>query len=145
MNLNPSYGRPLDDIDVRVEETEASLDADRRVEFATFTEGEYVESILVDRNRAREIYRNLGALLGEFRKAEPAAHKPSTTREVPVCPHCGSDNVVADAAARWYAEGQIWEVSNVFDKGHGCDDCGAGEIAFDWISEEEHKERTSAP
>ena len=52
---------------------------------------------------------------------------------VPVCPKCGSDNVAADAAARWNTENQEWEVSNIFDKGHGCDDCGAEDIEFAWI------------
>jgi hypothetical protein len=50
----------------------------------------------------------------------------------PVCPQCGSDNVAADAAARWSPQHQTWEVSNVFDKGHGCDDCGAEDIEFVW-------------
>lgn len=51
----------------------------------------------------------------------------------PVCPRCGSDNVVADAAARWDTETHAWDVSNVFDKGHGCDDCGAADIEFKWV------------
>jgi transcription elongation factor Elf1 len=53
--------------------------------------------------------------------------------QIPVCPRCGSDNVAADAAARWNSEQQEWEVSNVFDKGHGCDDCGAEDIEFVWV------------
>jgi hypothetical protein len=53
----------------------------------------------------------------------------------PVCPHCGSDNVVADAAARWNPQHQEWEVSNIFDKGHTCDDCGAGDIEFAWVED----------
>lgn len=40
-----------------------------------------------------------------------------------VCPHCGSDNIAKDAAARWYVESQQWEVTNVFDSGN-CDNCG---------------------
>ena len=59
----------------------------------------------------------------------------------PTCPKCGSDNVVADAAARWNpnelegdpGESEGWEISNVFDNGHGCDDCGAEDIEFVWI------------
>ena len=53
----------------------------------------------------------------------------------PVCPKCGSDNVVADAAARWSTKTEEWEVSNIFDKGHGCDDCGAENIEFAWVDE----------
>jgi hypothetical protein len=52
----------------------------------------------------------------------------------PTCPKCGSDNVVADAAARWNPDAsEGWEISNVFDNGHGCDDCGAEDIEFVWI------------
>jgi hypothetical protein len=54
-------------------------------------------------------------------------------KQIPVCPRCGSDNVSADAAARWTPEKQEWEVSAIFDKGHSCDDCGAGEVEFDWV------------
>jgi hypothetical protein len=53
-----------------------------------------------------------------------------------VCPRCGSDNVAADAAARWNRERQEWEVSNVFDNGHGCDDCGAEYFEFAWVDDQ---------
>jgi hypothetical protein len=59
--------RALDDIDVREEETSASGTPELRIEFATFTEGEYIESILINRVRAKEIHVDLGKLLG----AEP--------------------------------------------------------------------------
>jgi hypothetical protein len=64
MNNNSLHSRVLDDIDVREEETDAGIVAGGRIEFATFTEGEYVESILIDRNRAMTIFRDLGKLLG---------------------------------------------------------------------------------
>ncbi len=57
-------------------------------------------------------------------------------KRIPVCPRCGSDNVAADAAARWNREWQEWEVSNVFDKGHGCEDCGAEDIEFGWVDDQ---------
>jgi VIT1/CCC1 family predicted Fe2+/Mn2+ transporter len=56
--------RSLDDIDVREEESEEGVAHGGRIEVATFTEGEYVESILIDRARATEVYRNLGKILG---------------------------------------------------------------------------------
>ena len=40
-----------------------------------------------------------------------------------VCGSCGSMNIVADAHAIWNVDTQEWEVNNVFDKGHYCDDC----------------------
>lgn len=144
MNYHLSDNRPLDDVDVRVEETEASNATDRRIEVATFAEGEYVESILISRSRAAEIYKALGRILACARNPDRVDDVPNADREVPICPRCGSDSVVADAAARWNTEDQVWEVSNVFDKGHGCDDCGAEDIAFDWISEKEHIERAAA-
>jgi predicted RNA-binding protein YlqC (UPF0109 family) len=58
------HNRALDDIDVREEETDAGIVAGGRIEFVTFTEGEYVESILIDRIRAEAIYRDLGRILG---------------------------------------------------------------------------------
>lgn len=58
------HSRVLDDIDVREEETDEGIVAAGRIEFSTFVEGEYVESILIDRNRAMKIYRDLGKLLG---------------------------------------------------------------------------------
>ena len=57
-------------------------------------------------------------------------------KTIPVCPRCGSDNVAADAAVRWNRERQEWEVSNVFDKGHGCDDCGAENVEFAWVEDQ---------
>jgi hypothetical protein len=58
-----SNRRSLDDIDVRQEESDLDRVAERRIEFATFTEGEYVESILIRRDRAIEILRELGEIL----------------------------------------------------------------------------------
>lgn len=40
------------------------------------------------------------------------------------CSHCGSQNVTADALARWDVERQQWEASAILDNGN-CDDCGA--------------------
>ena len=65
MISNSNHVRPLDDIDVRDEESDAKCVAGGRIELATFVEGEYVESILISRARAAQIYRNLGKLLGE--------------------------------------------------------------------------------
>lgn len=48
---------------------------------------------------------------------------PENKIQYPACDRCGSPNVSADAAARWNHELQDWEVTNVFDKGHHCDDC----------------------
>jgi hypothetical protein len=62
-------------------------------------------------------------------------NKATNAKTIPVCPRCGSDNVAADAAARWNREQQEWEVSNVFDKGHGCNDCGTENIEFAWIED----------
>src|SRR5688572_19376163 len=63
MIKNASRNRPLDDIDVREEETEGAVRSEGRIEFATLMEGEYVESIVVDRVRATEIY--LQRILGK--------------------------------------------------------------------------------
>jgi hypothetical protein len=56
--------RAHDDVDVREEETDAGIIAGGRIEWGVFAEGEYVESILIDRARAMVIYRDLGKALG---------------------------------------------------------------------------------
>jgi predicted RNA-binding Zn-ribbon protein involved in translation (DUF1610 family) len=61
---------------------------------------------------------------------------------VPACPKCGSDNIVVDAAARWTIESQEWEVANIFDKVHGCDDCGAEDIELAWVEVKSQETRS---
>lgn len=39
------------------------------------------------------------------------------------CRECGSENIVADAFARWNVETQAWELSSLFDA-TCCEDCG---------------------
>ena len=60
-------------------------------------------------------------------------------KEYPACDRCGSPNVSADAAARWDHEKQDWTITNVFDKGHSCDDCG-GECKIEWVEGDPPKE-----
>ena len=66
-------------------------------------------------------------------------------KKTPVCPRCSSDNVAADAAARWNPEQQEWEVSKIFDQGHGCDDCGAQDIEFAWLDDQALGARVEHP
>lgn len=40
-----------------------------------------------------------------------------------VCSHCGGEDVLADAYAVWNYDLQEWELNNVFDKGHHCNEC----------------------
>lgn len=42
-----------------------------------------------------------------------------------VCKRCGSEDVAVDCAARWNKTAQAWEITTIFDKGAGCDACGA--------------------
>jgi len=80
--MNTEY-RPLDDIDVREEEVEAGAAGEGRLEFETFAEGEYVESISISRARALEIYRDLGEILGfaTIGQADLRANQPISDRE----------------------------------------------------------------
>lgn len=65
-------------------------------------------------------------------QAKGIAGSPSdTNNQYPVCSRCGSPNVSANAAACWNHEKQDWTVTNVFDKGHSCDDCG-DECKIEW-------------
>lgn len=40
-----------------------------------------------------------------------------------LCPACGSESIVSDAAARWCVETQQWGLSSTMDVTI-CDDCG---------------------
>ncbi|MBB4200584.1 hypothetical protein CCR94_18185 [Rhodoblastus sphagnicola] len=53
-------------------------------------------------------------------------------QKTPICPHCGSHDIVFDAAARWSDEKQEWELSSTHDN-TTCDDCGSEFDAPDWI------------
>lgn len=56
----------------------------------------------------------------------------SSPKTKPVCAECGSDEVSADAYARWCVETQQWEVSQTFDKGAVCENC-SGECSLEWV------------
>lgn len=49
----------------------------------------------------------------------------------PVCRYCGSDDVYADATARWDIDTQDWAVMDVHESGL-CGDCGEQNKFFDW-------------
>lgn len=49
---------------------------------------------------------------------------PAGARAKPVCAHCGSDQLVRDAAVRWDVDAQDWMVSGIYDC-TTCDICGA--------------------
>lgn len=53
--------------------------------------------------------------------AEDAARRKM---QAPVCMHCGSKHVAADAVAMWSTERQDWVVCALCDEGHSCVDCG---------------------
>lgn len=40
-----------------------------------------------------------------------------------VCDECGSENVMADAYAKWDTEDQEWHLVEAFAKGSYCNDC----------------------
>jgi hypothetical protein len=51
--------------------------------------------------------------------------------QIPVCSHCRSESIKADACAVWDPETQQWELSETFDKGACCQECD-GETRIDW-------------
>ena len=55
----------------------------------------------------------------------------SAERTKPVCAHCGSADVRADAYAAWNVDSQAWEITTTFDN-HDCEDCG-GECSLNWV------------
>ncbi len=64
----------------------------------------------------------------------------SSQKEYPTCDRCGSLNVSADAAARWDHEKQDWTVTNVFDKGHSCDNSD-DESKIEWTDGDPPEEK----
>ena len=52
--------------------------------------------------------------------------------EKPICPYCGSDDVVANASASWDKAKQKWICEDIYDKGHSCLNCDS-DISFDWV------------
>jgi hypothetical protein len=51
----------------------------------------------------------------------------------PVCPCCGRDDIVRDAAARWDARNQHRSISGTFDD-ETCERCGAeGDDLAEWV------------
>ncbi|HQS70008.1 MAG: hypothetical protein B7Y36_08305 [Novosphingobium sp. 28-62-57] len=57
------------------------------------------------------------------------------TKPVPTCPHCGSQNIVKDAAARWNPVTCDWELSGVHDY-ETCEDCEASGNFMTSVDEE---------
>jgi hypothetical protein len=56
--------------------------------------------------------------------ADISAPSPAAGEKIAyVCPECGSHEVCSDAAARWDAERQAWELAGVHDNST-CQECG---------------------
>jgi len=52
-------------------------------------------------------------------------------KQKPFCPHCGSDNVISDAAAVWDVHTQSWRFVCSY-KGKTCADCGECDLILRW-------------
>lgn len=80
-------------------------------------------------------------------QTEPVLGSPSETSQTNqknpkvnlVCRSCGSDNIVADAYARWDIQTQDWDLSSVLDN-KICEDCGYEKDYCDEIPVEEEDE-----
>jgi RNA polymerase subunit RPABC4/transcription elongation factor Spt4 len=55
------------------------------------------------------------------------------SRTKPICPHCGSDELCVDAAARWDHRRQEWVVTSEFLDQNHCDGCGEDDVKIEWI------------
>ncbi len=64
-----------------------------------------------------------------LKESYPMSENPKNT--IPQCSSCGSENVLFDAYVAWDETTQTYEIVNVFDKGHYCQDCD-GECSIDW-------------
>ncbi len=64
--------------------------------------------------------------------------KPENKLQKPTCTNCGSDNVTADASARWDPIKQRYELSSEYGR-HDCQDCGHSSFHPDWKPLEAHE------
>jgi predicted RNA-binding Zn-ribbon protein involved in translation (DUF1610 family) len=52
----------------------------------------------------------------------------------PICPYCGSDDIVVDALAAWDPDVGGWEVHSTYDAFH-CNACGEDSKYCNWKEE----------
>jgi hypothetical protein len=64
--IHHEENRPLDDLEVRHGEAVDGEDKVGTIEFATFAEGEYIESVWISPQRAMQLYMLLGTLLHDI-------------------------------------------------------------------------------
>ena len=57
----------------------------------------------------------------------------AATRSTPVCSHCQSDDIVAQATVQWSNETQEWELANTFRMPAHCNHCNSG-CDITWLS-----------
>jgi hypothetical protein len=57
----------------------------------------------------------------------------AATRSTPVCSHCQSDDIVAQATVQWSNESQEWELASTFRIPAHCNHCDGG-CDITWLS-----------
>lgn len=61
----------------------------------------------------------------------------------PLCPLCGSDDIVVEATARWHFDNQDWVVSDTYDNDFYCCSCDSEFKQANWIEEKQIAKRKS--
>lgn len=74
--------------------------------------------------------------------SETSPENQKKTKVKLVCRSCGSDNIVADAYARWDIQTQEWEMSSILDN-KICESCGYEKNYCDEISIEEKEDEVT--
>jgi len=54
-------------------------------------------------------------------------------KEQPICPNCGSNQVVQDASVCFDVGLQDWVLNTIYDKGAACGECGEEISRFDMV------------
>jgi hypothetical protein len=57
----------------------------------------------------------------------------AATRSTPVCSHCQSDDIIAEATVQWSNESQEWELASTFRMPAHCNQCNGG-CDITWLS-----------
>lgn len=71
--------------------------------------------------------------LASATSASASTMNRAATRSTPVCSHCQSDDIVAQATVQWSNESQEWELASTFRMPAHCNHCNGG-CDITWLS-----------
>ena len=64
-------------------------------------------------------------------------------KQRPLCPRCGSDDIVVEATALWRFAAQAWVVASTYDNDFYCCACDSEFKSANWVTEKPNAKRKS--